>query len=103
MGVSVAKRSRAVSSGGSEPSRAVLSELPVRALFFLRGVSNYSAIRSTLAKVGFGELEHNEGWALLSRAFSYGPFSDAEGGRRVRAAQDEIDSWMSKHHDRLAM
>lgn len=80
----------------------MLSELPVRALFFLRGVSNYGAIRSALAKVGFGELEHNEGWALLSRAFSYGPFSDEEGGLRAAAAQDELDTWMSKHHDRFA-
>jgi hypothetical protein len=81
----------------------VLSELPVRALFFLRGVSNYGAIRSALAKVGFGEPEHNEGWALLSRAFSYGSFSAADGDLRAIAAQDEVDAWMSKHHDRFAI
>lgn len=83
-------------------SRQVLEETPARVLQFLGGVGTSSLIRGALAKVDYGEKDHQEGWSLLHRASGYqAPATEPAIDRAAADAIAELDAW-DEPHFRLA-
>lgn len=75
-------------------SRQVLEEAPERVLTFLAGVGTSVLIRMGLARVGYSEKDHEEGWRLLHAATGYQapvPIPIAE--QAVSDAISELDAW----------
>ncbi|MFO0577794.1 MAG: hypothetical protein U1A78_27625 [Polyangia bacterium] len=75
-------------------SRQVMEEAPSRVLQFLGGVGTSVLIRGALAKVGYTDKDHQEGWSLLHRASGYdSPATDPEVDRAAADAIAELDAW----------
>lgn len=75
-------------------SRQVLEESPGRVLKFLGGVGTSSVIRGTLARLGYGDKDHQEGWNLLHRVSGYKteiPEPDLD--REAADAIAQLDTW----------
>ena len=90
-------------SPAAKPSRQVLNALPFKAFAFLHGVGTSRGIRGALAKVGYTNDAHAEGWALLDRVS--GRACSFEGldppKNEVRAASAEVVAWEKRNLRRL--
>lgn len=77
------------------PSRQTLEDMPERALRFLSGAGRNLAIFSVLAKYGYDQAEHSEGWRLLKASSEASHVTKAEGANPVEAreATDALDQW----------
>lgn len=75
-------------------SRQTLEESPLRVLQFLAGVGTSPLIRAALAKVGYSDREHQEGWSLLHGATGFHAVAaESPGDRSVDEAIVELDAW----------
>jgi hypothetical protein len=75
-------------------TRETLDETPARALKLLRGLGTRPAIRGALAKRGYSDADHAEGWSLLHAASGYvagGPTTTVDAD--VEAAIHAVDAW----------
>jgi hypothetical protein len=77
-------------------ARATLDATPARVVTFVRAIATTPAIRSAMAKHGYGRREHDEAWQLLRASCA---FEDLEGPEPDRAAHDavvELDAWVER-------
>lgn len=75
-------------------SRQVLEESPSRVLRFLGGVGTSPFIRRTLARLGYGAKDHQEGWNLLHRVSGYQTeAAEPEMDREAADAIAQLDTW----------
>lgn len=77
------------------PSNTVLSEIPGRALTFLRAASTSVPIRASLAMRGYTAEDHQEGWNLLLQVsgFRENNVAAATESIEVRQAIAGLDAW----------
>ncbi len=76
------------------PSDTVLDEITPRALKFLGALSTNPYIRATLAKRGYTDAHHNNGWTLLLRASGYRkPTGTVRSAPEATSAIATIDAW----------
>jgi hypothetical protein len=84
------------------PRRTVATELPGRALLFLRGSGTHSGIRAVLGRGGFREADHREGWDLLTRVCAWEDSGlDPTEDEPAREARDRIAAFVHDHFPRL--
>lgn len=76
------------------PSRRTLDKVPPRALRFLSAVGRSRAIRAALAKYGYDEAAHEQGWRRLHATAGYAP-AEATDDRDVEVvnAIAWLDAW----------
>lgn len=73
--------------------RADLSDVPERALKFLRGVSTWNEAKLALSAAGYTEEEHALGWRLFHEASGYGPLGlEPRFDGEVREATATLDA-----------
>jgi hypothetical protein len=75
-------------------SRQVLEETPGRTLAFLRGVGTDMVIRGIMAKAGYTDADHAQGWNLLHKVGGYVPVAATTAvNDEARQAIVELDAW----------
>src|SRR5438105_1495926 len=77
----------------TEITDKILNEPPVKALVFLRGVSTNAVIRDLLAKYGYTDDAHNQGWALVFTSSGYAPGVPAD--NPAAQAISDLSDWCS--------
>jgi hypothetical protein len=78
----------------AEVSAQTLKATPERALTFLRGVGTNDTIRAILARVGYGQKDHAEGWKLFKACSGYdAPAGFEPANEKVSHAINELDDW----------
>ncbi len=76
------------------PSDTILDEINPRALKFLGALSTNAYIRAILAKRGYTDTHHNNGWSLLLRAAGYRrPTGTVRTAPEASGAIATIDAW----------
>jgi hypothetical protein len=84
------------------PSRQVLAALPARVVSFLHAIGSNAVIRTAMARSGFSERDHQEGFALLGAVCRYPAAGQDEPELlTAREAEEQAILWVRTHFDRL--
>jgi len=77
-----------------QPSRQTLEKTPERALTFLSALGRSTSISTRMARYGYNQAEHDEGWRLLKATGGEMPEATTEApSSTAREAISELDQW----------
>ena len=77
-------------------ARVTLDATPARVVTFIRAIATTPAIRSAMAKHGYGRREHDEAWQMLRVTCAFEDEGGPEPDRRAHDAVVELDAWDEK-------
>jgi hypothetical protein len=76
------------------PSDTVLDDMPARGLKLLGAISSNPYIRTALARRGYSDSTHEQGWSLVLKASGYRrPIAESLAKPEAAAAIAELDAW----------